>query len=490
MDRGSKRNVGASEPFEGVAPRERIQLAYRSPRSAEEVELPLRLLMLGDFTQRPDPRPLGERTPIAIDKDSFARVMHQQRLDISFSVDDTLSVEPGRRLDVRLRFRRLSDMEPEAIANQVPRLKALLELRHGLTSIKGPLGGERAFRNILQRLLGDPAARRRLREEIGIAGADAPWTPPPDAVLPLEIVAVREQVIRESRAEALREAGTHRHAAIRAAAAGNPDTPPDLLFTLSREFPEEVAQNPVLPLLAIEIDDWLLRLSAGCLRVVLRQGAIAAPEDLLAQLGDSLAHEVQLLVGGDPRTPPAVLTALARKRSWYLDVALFENPSLPLSTWQEMLSHPGMMAHAARYPHAPLTWLRAQATSPSNQIRASVAAAPHLPEDTLAALARDADSEVRAQIARRADLPEALARALATDTDLRVRSQLAANPRTPVELLPAFADDCDVVRNGLLGNRLVPAALRERVCAQNRDEWSKSELKIALDALNQSDAKP
>lgn len=484
MNHERKRSEGADEAFEGVAPRERVQLAYRSPRSGEEVELPLRLLMLGDFTQRPDPRPLGERTPIAIDQASFSGVMQQQRLDISFSVDDTLSVEPGRRLDVRLRFRRLSDMEPEAVANQVPELKALVELRRDLTGIKGPLGGEKAFRNILQRLLGDPAARHRLREEIGITGADAPWTPPPATSLPLEIAAVRDQVIRESRAEALREAATHRHAAIRAAAAGNPDTPPDLLFTLSREFPEEVAQNPVLPLLAIEIDDWLLRLSAGCLRLVLRLGLIAAPEDLLAQLGASGAHEVQLLVGGDPRTPPAVLTALARKRSWYLDVALFENPSLPLSTWQEMLSHPGMPTYATRYPHAPIPWLRAEAASPSRWMRAAVAAAPRLPEDTMALLARDAESEVRAQIARRADLPEALARALAADTDLRVRSQIAANPRTPAELLPAFAEECDVVRNGLLGNRLVPATLRERVCARNRDEWSVSEVKRSLEYLS------
>ena len=178
------------------------------------------------------------------------------------------------------------------------------------------------------------------------------------------------------------------------------------------------------------------------------------------------------------------LTALARKRSWYLDVALFENPSLPLSTWQEMLSHPGMPTYATRYPHAPIPWLRAEAASPSRWMRAAVAAAPRLPEDTMALLARDAESEVRAQIARRADLPEALARALAADTDLRVRSQIAANPRTPAELLPAFAEECDVVRNGLLGNRLVPATLRERVCARNRDEWSVSEVKRSLEYLS------
>lgn len=197
MNDDPKRSAGADEGFEGVAPQLRVQLAYRPRASAEDVELPLRMLVLGDFTQRPDPRPVEERRPIAIDRDRFSAVMREQNLDISFSVDETTSEEPGRRLDVRLRFRRLSDMAPEAVANQVPELKALLELRQALTALKGPLGGEKAFRDAIQRRVEDPRARRRLREELGLPVIDEAVSPP--LPVPPEVAAARRGGANEPR---------------------------------------------------------------------------------------------------------------------------------------------------------------------------------------------------------------------------------------------------------------------------------------------------
>ena len=44
-----------------VAPKERVNITYKPAvgNAKEEVELPLKLLMVGDYTMRPDPRPLG-----------------------------------------------------------------------------------------------------------------------------------------------------------------------------------------------------------------------------------------------------------------------------------------------------------------------------------------------------------------------------------------------------------------------------------------------
>jgi type VI secretion system protein ImpB len=157
-----------------VAPKERVNITYKpaTGNAKEEVELPLKLLMLGDYTQRPDPRPLEDRKPISVDKDNFQKVMSEQKLAVSFSVKDRLSESgpetEGNEINVNLKFRRLSDMEPEAIANQVPELKKLLELRAALTALKGPLGNEKAFRNKIQSILNDPAQRNRLVNELGL----------------------------------------------------------------------------------------------------------------------------------------------------------------------------------------------------------------------------------------------------------------------------------------------------------------------------------
>jgi type VI secretion system protein ImpB len=154
-----------------VAPKERVNITYKpaTGNAKEEVELPLKLLMLGDYTQRPDPQTLEDRKPISVDKDNFSKVMSEQKLALNFAVKDQLSDETqGNELNVNLKFRRLSDMEPEAIANQVPELKKLLDLRAALTALKGPLGNEKAFRNKIQQILGDPAQRNKLINELGL----------------------------------------------------------------------------------------------------------------------------------------------------------------------------------------------------------------------------------------------------------------------------------------------------------------------------------
>ena len=153
-----------------VAPKERVNITYKPAigDAKEEVELPLKLLMLGDYAMRPDPRPLEDRKPINIDKDNFSKVMAEQKLALNFKVPDKLSEKEGEELNVNLRFRRLSDMEPEAIANQVPELKKLLDLRAALTALKGPLGNEKAFRNKIQQILADPAQRNKLIGELGL----------------------------------------------------------------------------------------------------------------------------------------------------------------------------------------------------------------------------------------------------------------------------------------------------------------------------------
>ncbi|HVY44362.1 MAG TPA: type VI secretion system contractile sheath small subunit [Minicystis sp.] len=153
-----------------VAPKERVNITYKPAigNAKEEVELPLKLLMIGDYAGRPDPRPLEDRKPINVDKDNFQKVMAEHKLALNFGVKDKLSDAEDSELNVNLKFRRLSDMEPEAIANQVPELKKLLDLRAALTALKGPLGNEKAFRSKIQQILGDPGQRNKLINELGL----------------------------------------------------------------------------------------------------------------------------------------------------------------------------------------------------------------------------------------------------------------------------------------------------------------------------------
>lgn len=153
-----------------VAPKERVNITYRpaAEGAQEEVELPFKILVLGDLTGRTDERPLDEREPIAVDKDSFDKVMAAQSLSADISVPDALSAEPGAELAVSLSFRGLADFRPENIAAQVPELRRLLELRSALVALKGPVVNVPGFVRKIRDLLKDPTMRARLLRELEI----------------------------------------------------------------------------------------------------------------------------------------------------------------------------------------------------------------------------------------------------------------------------------------------------------------------------------
>jgi type VI secretion system protein ImpB len=155
---------------QSVAPKERVNITYKTQvgGAMEEAELPLKILMVGDYAGRPDATPLEERKPINVDKDNFNEVMAGQDLKAAVSVPDTLSGEKGATLSASLKFKKLDDFGPEGIVNQVPELQKLLELRQALTALKGPLGNIPAFRKKMQALLGDEAGRAKLMQELGL----------------------------------------------------------------------------------------------------------------------------------------------------------------------------------------------------------------------------------------------------------------------------------------------------------------------------------
>ena len=79
-----------------VAPKERVNIVYRPATgdAKEEVELPLKLLIVGDFSLSPDERPVEDRKPINIDKDSFNEVLKAHNLKLDLNVADKISGEP------------------------------------------------------------------------------------------------------------------------------------------------------------------------------------------------------------------------------------------------------------------------------------------------------------------------------------------------------------------------------------------------------------
>ena len=154
-----------------VAPKERVNIVYRPAigDAKQEVELPLKLLVLSDFTLREDDTPVEDRKPIEVDKSNFNDVLKGQKLSVELSVPNRLDDKAkDEQLAVKMTFDSLRDFEPDAIVEKVPELKNLIALREALKALKGPLGNVPEFRKRIQELVKDEGAKQRLLSELGI----------------------------------------------------------------------------------------------------------------------------------------------------------------------------------------------------------------------------------------------------------------------------------------------------------------------------------
>jgi type VI secretion system protein ImpB len=153
-----------------VAPKERVNIVYRPATgdAKEEVELPLKVLVMGDFSGQKDDRPVEERDPVNIDKDNFDEVLKARNINLDVTVPNKLSGKTEDEMNVSLKFESMKDFNPEEIAKNTPELNRLLELREALSALKGPLSNLPEFRKKIQELIKDEKTRELLLKELGV----------------------------------------------------------------------------------------------------------------------------------------------------------------------------------------------------------------------------------------------------------------------------------------------------------------------------------
>jgi type VI secretion system protein ImpB len=151
-----------------VGPRSRINIKYTAAigDAQKEIELPLRMLVMGDFTGRPDSTPLADRKAISVNKDNFGEVMSQQKLGAKIAVKDKLTGDPDSQIAVDLKFDSLKDFTPGQLAHQVPELAKLMQVREALMALKNDLN-KADFRKKLEQLVTDPELRSKLEGMLG-----------------------------------------------------------------------------------------------------------------------------------------------------------------------------------------------------------------------------------------------------------------------------------------------------------------------------------
>lgn len=157
----------ASSSFQNEVPKARvnIKLDLHTCGAQKKVELPLKLLVMGDYSNGTEQRPLSERSKIDINKNNFNSVLSEFQPSIKMAVPDTLAAD-GTDTAVSLTFNDMKDFEPEQVARQIPQLRALLAMRNLLRDLKSNLLDNATFRRELENILKDDALSDELRTEL------------------------------------------------------------------------------------------------------------------------------------------------------------------------------------------------------------------------------------------------------------------------------------------------------------------------------------
>ncbi|MCL2220039.1 MAG: type VI secretion system contractile sheath small subunit [Chitinispirillia bacterium] len=152
--------------FQNEIPAARINLKLDVGKgdAKKSVELPLKLLVMGDFTGCRKEGRIVDRERVSVDKNNFQQVMADFGLNLSFSVNNRLAGQGEMAVDIPVTG--IESFKPESVASSVPALSRLLAARNLLKDLKSNLLDNREFRRRLEELIRDQEKARKLRAEL------------------------------------------------------------------------------------------------------------------------------------------------------------------------------------------------------------------------------------------------------------------------------------------------------------------------------------
>lgn len=164
------KNSNSGQKFISRNRKPRVHITYEDPYDSEElVELPFVMGVMADLSgnssavEKPD---VDNRKFLDIDMDNFDARMAAIEPTVAFNTPNKLGGEEGTRIGVNLKFQKISDFEPAAVARQVPALAKLLEAREQLANLMRYMDGKAAAEDTLKKLLADPSLMSALKQKL------------------------------------------------------------------------------------------------------------------------------------------------------------------------------------------------------------------------------------------------------------------------------------------------------------------------------------
>jgi type VI secretion system protein ImpB len=144
------------------APRVQIEYDVELYGAEKKVQLPFVMGVMADLSGNAGKAqpPVVDRKFLEISVDNFDDRMKGMEPGVSVTVPNTLTGEGN--LKAEMKFEKLDDFSPAAIARRVPALQKLLEARQQLANLITYMDGKTGAEDLIVKLLKDPEALKAL----------------------------------------------------------------------------------------------------------------------------------------------------------------------------------------------------------------------------------------------------------------------------------------------------------------------------------------
>lgn len=159
-------------PINDQIPKSRITLTYRTEVHGERetVTLPFRVLIMGDLsngTSKDRKKDLDQRDIRALDGKNLNAVIKDMGMSLKLDVPNKVNPgEGGADMTVELPITGLKSFSPAEIAQNVPKLRALLLLKKLLLEAQANLDNRKEFRKLMRELASRKEAIEALQGEL------------------------------------------------------------------------------------------------------------------------------------------------------------------------------------------------------------------------------------------------------------------------------------------------------------------------------------
>lgn len=156
-----------SDSFQKEVPKARINLSLNveTGGNAKKLELPLKMLVMGDFSNGKTKGKVVDRERVNINKNNFEAVMKDLNPTTGFEVPNQLA-QDGSDISVKLSFTSMNDFRPDHVAQQIPELHSLMAMRNLLKDLKSNLLDNAKFRKELERIVANQPQLEGLKQQL------------------------------------------------------------------------------------------------------------------------------------------------------------------------------------------------------------------------------------------------------------------------------------------------------------------------------------